>query len=83
MCGGGFETRALVSQKVGNHGYKKKPLRMTSNICETIELEVKEIVIEHFNLGRMKGKRSFNTCNQISDDKGVVCVVQSKISIPY
>ena len=55
---------------------KKKTLRMT-NICETIELEVKEIVIEHFNLGRMKGKRSFNTCNQISDDKGVVCVVQS------
>ena len=49
MCGGGFETRALVSQKVGNHGYQKKTLRMT-NICETIELEVKEIVIEHFNL---------------------------------
>lgn len=61
---------------------KKKTLRMT-NICETIELEVKEIVIEHFNLGRMKGKRSFNTCNQISDDKGVVCVVQPRISIPY
>lgn len=49
MCGGGFEPRALVSQKVGNHGYPKKTLRMT-NICETIELEVKEIVIEHFNL---------------------------------